>query len=524
MERVAAYACIALSAAFIAIDVAGGGLSPRRPDLVFELFARVLMLVLAFVAIRRTRGDPNLRLLLWAVILVSFDTYWQSTSRHFGGKPLEWVEMIVKYVAVGAGLGLLLRLCARFGDAPPSRLRSLLAGSALALGGVLAAVGIGHGVLYIGSCHYFVPGRDQCIVDDAALFALQAYLVVDALLRALIVVAAITGYVRSSAAYKQRTLLVAAASIVFALGTAIDFLGRLQLTYDTATMLQLADAIATLVFPLALLYAATQRRLFDVEYAVKLGVSYALAAAILTAMWKVTLIVAEVVLHSGALKFLVPASESPATRTWQGELPLELAVGVPFLLAWRPLEGWLEHHFDALIMPERTKRRGRLRAFIAQIPFIDSLVELEQTLQHALTRGISATFADIFWHDGKNGYGAYLSSRNPRPPYLHEDDPPVPKVVQGRPVCLKCRHATIPGAELALPMPVGGKTVGILVCGPPESRDVTRYAADEVADIKAFAATAAGALFALRANVKRPARVRAAAPVPRRRAKPKEAL
>ncbi|MBV9438496.1 MAG: hypothetical protein JOZ24_00740, partial [Candidatus Eremiobacteraeota bacterium] len=141
-ELLALGGCIALSAVLLVIDAKGGGWNPARPDLQIELVARGLMLVLALFAVTRTAGDRDTRLLIWAVVLVSLDAYWQTTYRHLGGRPLEWAEMIVKYVAVGTGLGVLLRLCAQFGDAPRMRFRALLHDWSFAIGGALTAVGL----------------------------------------------------------------------------------------------------------------------------------------------------------------------------------------------------------------------------------------------------------------------------------------------------------------------------------------------------------------------------------------------
>ena len=88
-RRLGVYLVIAISAGFVVVDTIGGGLTRNRPDLAIELVARVFMLVLAVLASLRTQGDRDLRLLLWAVICISLDVYWQNTYRHFGGKPLE---------------------------------------------------------------------------------------------------------------------------------------------------------------------------------------------------------------------------------------------------------------------------------------------------------------------------------------------------------------------------------------------------------------------------------------------------
>jgi hypothetical protein len=481
-RRLGVYSCVAISGGFIAVDALNGGLSRTRLDLGIELVARALMLVLAVLASSRTQGDRNLRLLMWGVIAISLDAYWQNTYRHFGGKPLEWLEMVVKYAGVGVGLGLLLRLCASFGDAPVGRLRAWLRDWSLAAAALVSLVGLWHGVVYIQSCFFFVHGTDQCIIGDQGVFALDAYLVGNALLRAAIVVAALIGYLRSSPEYRQRTLLIAFASIVFALGTIVHFLARLNLPYDAVLVLQIADAVTTLLFPLALLYAATRKRLFDVEYLVKRSVSYTLASLIVAGI----LIAVELFIHERLFGLL---------NIKENQL-LDYAVGIPFLLLWRPLEHRIGERVDHIILPERQRRHKRLRAVISRIPFVEDLVELEQLLRRALHDAVSATFADIFVHDGKDGYGAYLSSRDPQPAYLSDKQPPLPQLARRKHLCLGCSHDDIPDAELAVTMPVGGKPYGILLCGRPDRDEVDHFASDEIADISTFATMAASALFA----------------------------
>lgn len=492
-RRLGVYALVAVSAGFIVVDAIGGALSPSRLDLGIELAARVLMLALAVLAVVRTRGDRTLQLLMWGVICLSLDTYWQTTYRHWGKPPhpgggsLEWTEMIVKYVAIGLGLGLLLRVCASFGDATGGVARKWLRAGALPLGAALSLIGLWHGVAYIRTCFFFMHGTDTCIVGDSAIFALNAYLVADALLRAAIVVAAVIGYLRSSPEYRQRTLLVAFVSVVFALGTIIDFVARLNLPSAAITLLQLADAVTTLLFPLGLLYAATRKRLFDVEYVVKRSVSYTLASLIVACI----LTAVELFVHESLLTIF----------NIEENTLLKYAIGIPFLLLWRPLEHRIGKGVDHVILPERGKRRDRLHSVIARIPFVADLAELEQLLRHALGHAVSATFADIFVHDGKGGYGAYLSSRLPEPPYLHENQPPLPLLAHRKHLCLGCTHEAIPDAELALTMPVGGKPFGILLCGRPERDEVEHFASDEIQELSMFATVAASALYAHGVNL-----------------------
>jgi hypothetical protein len=494
-DQVAVFACAALSAAFVILDVRGGAFDAARPDLGIELVARVLMLVLALLAAVRMRNNPEARLLVWAVLFVSLDAYWQTTYKHVGGRPLEWTEMVVKYVAVGAGLGLLLRLCSRFGDAPPMRFRSFLHDWSLAIGAALAAIGLMHGIVYIQHCYYFDPATGECIADNATILSTRAYLIADAVVRLAIVAAAVIGYRYSTLQYKQRTMLVAYFSVWFALGTAIDFLARQPLPYFAVLLLQVGDAVTTLLFPLGLLYAATRKRLFDVEYVVKMTTSYSLSTLVVVLL----LAGVETLLHELWMKPFHP-EEQPSKESMLFLVAIEFFAGVSFVLCWKPFERWLEKVLDRT-MPERTERLERLRGLINKIPYVASLTELRKELREGLSAAVSAQFADIFLHDGKAGFGAYISNRAPEPLYLSESEPPLTEIARGGHVCLGCQDETVPKAELAVPMPVRGKPYGVLICGAP-LHEIVHFAHDEIEHLKEFAATAGSALFAFGAKLR----------------------
>jgi hypothetical protein len=432
---------------------------------------------------------------VWAVLFASLDAYWQTTYKHVGGRPLEWTEMVVKYVAVGAALGLLLRLCSHFGDAPPTRFRSFLHDWSYAIGAALAVIGLVHGVIYIQHCYYFDPGTGECIADDATRLWTRAYLIADAAVRLAIVAAAVIGYRRSTLEYKQRTMLVAYFSAWFALGTAIDFLARQPLPYFAVLLLQVGDAVTTLLFPLGLLYAATRRRLFDVEYVVKMTTSYSVSTLVVVLL----LAGVETLLHE---LWMSPfhAEEHPSKESTLSLVAIEFFAGVLFVLCWKPFEKWLESVLDRT-MPERTERLERLRGLINKIPYVATLTELRKELREGLSAAVSAQFADIFLHDGKAGFGAYLSNRAPEPLYLSENEPPLTEIVRGGHVCLGCRNETVPKAELAMPMPVRGKPYGVLICGAP-LHEIVHFAHDEIEHLKEFAATAGSALFAFGAKLR----------------------
>lgn len=501
LSRFAVYAPVALSAAFIVLDAAGGGVDSRRPDTGIELIGRVLMLIVAVLAARKTGGDRRLGLLLWGVVLLSFDTYWQTTYRNFGGKPLELIELVVKYLATGVGLGLLLRFCATFGDDSGDRFRRWIATWSLAIGSALAAVGLLHGVLYVQSCYFFSHG-DECIISQPAALALNAYLVADALVRLAIVVAAVRSYVCSSPDHSQRTLLVSAASFLFALGTFVDFVARLNLPYDAVLALQFFDAVTTVLFPLGLLYAATHRQLFDVEYVVKRSAVVTITTSCIVAAWAIAITAAELFFHHRALHGVVIAAHQLGEflkldvlrHVEEGQL--DYAVGIPFLLLWKPLESRLDKPVEQVVLrPERPRQRDRLRSLIDRIAFVSNRTELEHLLLKALRKGIRSTFADIFVRDEAGGFKAYLSSRDPQPAYLNETQPPIPRLARRKHICLKCRHEDLPNYELMVRMMAGGKYIGVLVCGPPSNGEIPHFAPDTIEEIELFASMAASALF-----------------------------
>jgi hypothetical protein len=508
-ERAAVFAFAAVSAAFVVVDTLGvrdAALdSAGRLDLGIELAARVLMLVLAVFAAVRTQSDPEVRLLVWAVLLVSLDTYWQTTWIHLGGRPLEWTEMVVKYVAVGLGLGLLLRLCSRFGDAPPMRFRSFLHDWSFAIGAALSAVGLLHGVLYIQHCHFFDSATALCVrdvLDRATPLSTNAYLTVDAVIRLAIVAAAVIGYQRSTLAYKQRTMLVAYFSVWFALGTAIDFLARQHLPDAALIFLQVGDAVTTLLFPLGLLYAATRKRLFDVEYVVKVTTSFSLSGVVVVLLIAGIETFLEELWRLSHEHWLTPLDRHPTVfeAVSYSVVTIQFCAGVSFVLVWRPCEKWLEKMLNRT-MPERTERIDRLRELIKKIPYITSLGELRKELHDGLTHAVSAKFADIFLHDGKAGFGAYLSNRVPEPLYLREDEPPLTKIARSGDVCLSCQDGKVPDAELAVHMPVRGRPYGVLICGAP-LHEIIHFARDEREHLKEFAAAAGSALFAFGAKLR----------------------
>jgi hypothetical protein len=96
----------------------------------------------------------------------------------------------------------------------------------------------------------------------------------------------------------------------------------------------------------------------------------------------------------------------------------------------------------------------------------------------------------------RNGDGAYVaiaSSRNPKPGPVRIEQ--LPRRLQAFHEAWLREGGCVPGACIALPMPVGGKLFGFLACGPkPEN---IAYTKDEVHEIFGIARETGAALFAL---------------------------
>ena len=482
--RLAAGGLIALS------FVLDGNDWSSRLDLELEFLSRASMLAVAAFALRATRGDACARLLVWGLIGVSFDLFWQT---NFDPGWSQWSAMTIKYVAVSAGLATLLRLTAVYGDGT-SRFRTVIAAAAPWFGLVLAITGLLHGSLWITQCRADCDPAEHPI-DALAITSYNGYLLLGAVLRAAMIAAAVAGIATASPRERQRLILVTVACVLFATGTLVNFSARLvpfegMPSRETRDVL---DAALTLAFPLVLWIAILRRRLFDVEYVVRRALVYGFV--ILAIGLSIT--VAEQILHYEIGKWgddtLIAEHVGPEAKD-RFEMLVEIGVGLALALLFKPLEEAATRRVEHAMAPEREKRLDVLREIAERIPLIASAPDLERRLLRSLERGTDARFVEAYVRDPDGGYAAALAAPGTA---LHLPGDAAATLARGKPLKGAAAQGLVPGAELALPMVIAGKLFGILVCG--SKRSEVSYAPDELRELTAIAREAGSSLFAFRA-------------------------
>lgn len=459
-----------------------------------QLIAHICMALVAAFAAFQTSGDPKTRLLIWGLIGVSLDLSWQTIEvDSVGSQALQWVEMTVKYVAVGTGLGLLTQLTTYFGDSDEP-LRRFIRRAAPFVAGVTIVVGLVHGALWITQCQL---SCDPTILGEwLELRSTQGYLLLDGLLRVMMIVAACVGVATASNLARQRLLLIAIACILFAAGTALDFLARLPLDGELVPMTtrHLIDGVTTLLFPLLLGIAILRRQLFDVEYAINRAVFY--SAAITLISYGLNLLDSSVHWALGttmdSLLGSLLGTEDAEKYNWA----VEIMVGLVVLIGFTRIEEPVLERARRIFAPGRERRIDALREFGEHILLIDTAHELQERLFQTIQRGTDAAFTDLFVHDKHDTYVPLASTRDPKPRPILAKEELVTLLGRGKPIKLKHENPVCPGAEIALPMHVGGKLFGFLLCGPKKTE--ISYAPDELRELETIARGAGASLLAFR--------------------------
>ncbi len=388
----------------------------------------------------------------------------------------------------------LLRLTAQFGDAP-SVWRARVRTAAPWLGAALAVAGLLHGVSWITQCQNDCAPADRPL-DALAITSYDAYLFLDAFVRALMIAAAIAGLVHASKSERQRLLLVAISCTLFAAGTIVNFSARL-LPLDAvfpSDWRHIIDAVSTLAFPILLWIAILKRRLFDVEYVLSRALVYSAVIATLGLSFVLT----EQLLHFFLGKWsyetvIIALLGEENAKHFDLEMIADVLVGIALTFAFKPLEELATDRAAHALAPEREKRIKLLTEFAEHLPLISDGAVLERRLVQTLERGTDAIFADVYTRDAHGAYIPTPTSAAAAPPI---GDEVASRLARGKPIVGAHARSMLMSAELALPMLVAGKLFGVIVCGPKRSE--VSYAPDEIKQLAAIAREAGAGLFALR--------------------------
>src|SRR5579872_6049908 len=412
LHRLGVIALAVLSVCFVARDLA---LDWNRGDLLAEGIARLLMTVLAVFCACVTKGNRNTRLLMWALLLLSFDVYWQTAYGHGG---VEWLAMAVKYLALPIGLMCLVRFCANFGDGDYRGLRARIYDWAPVAAIIVAGFGLARGVTWIHTFDQYVS-TGVFTGDRWSEYMYNGYLISDAALRFTTIVAAVTGLARSSEPYRSQLALIVCSCAVLALGTILDFAGRIPPAGSAwRTGLMYLDASTTLLFPIGLSVALFARQLFDVnvDYVLRRAMALTIATGVTIALFSL----ADALLKT----FIVPNVKGAfAGRDWIADA----SVGFVLVLFFQRLEKHSLEAIDEYVLPARKERLSRLRAIGEGLLQITSLNELFAfNLADRVKAAAGAQFVDVFL---RNPSGTYKPM-----PQLCNEGVPAPEIDRADPL------------------------------------------------------------------------------------------
>ena len=466
----------AISIAFTAADLAGmtrvglydETLGALRWDLPVELLARLLMVGLAVFCAAVTRGSRDTRLLMWALVLSSFDVFWQTSYGHGG---IEWAAMAVKYTGVPAGLMCLMRFCANFGEGDLRAARTTIYNAAPYAAAVLAAIGLSRGITHIQNCEMYHNGWVCLQNGPLVVGTYNAYIAGDVALRLACIAAAAIGVFCSAKKMRLQLALVALTCILLALGTVLDFTARFTpAAGGVQASFIYADALTVLFFPAGLTIALFARQLFDVD--VDPVLRRVLALTVATAAALLIFALSHALLHRFALVHLIgyAAGVRPDLGTWltHHEWAPDAIVGALLLMFFRLLEEPTLRFIDDFVLPDRKQRLERLRDIGERLFAFQELRELDEyNVARKVRAAAGCVFVDVFLGDGNGRYYPRpdMYTDAVRPHAIAAADPIVAQYLsKGARASLRQRTEWA-NADVAFPMLVGKQLYGFLACG-----------------------------------------------------------
>ncbi len=248
-------------------------------------------------------------------------------------------------------------------------------------------------------------------------------------------------------------------------------------SYATYLGFALAYSFVTLIAPLALTYAAVNRRLIDIGFALNRTLVFAIVSAIV--------IGAFVLSEWAASEWLVSASHTSSVVVG---MVVALALGV----SMRYIHKAADRFVDRVFFRKRHEDEEALRNFAHEASYItDPTVLLERSIE-IVRRHTDADSVAIFI---RGASGSYLQYATGRAAVSENDSGIVALRARGKPLDLHdSTNSALQGA-VAFPMIARGVLVGALVCGPKASGE--SFAPDEIDALLTLAQSVGVALHSL---------------------------
>ena len=236
-------------------------------------------------------------------------------------------------------------------------------------------------------------------------------------------------------------------------------------------------SIVTFLAPLALTYAALNRRLIDIGFVLNRTVVFGLVSTIVFGAF--------VLVEWAASEWLVNASHPTSVI-------VGMAVALALGLSLRYIHKYVDRFVDHVFFRKRHDDEAALRRFAHECSYItDASVLLERAARTVADH--TAGEATIVIRDGAAGY---VSASNGKRFSVDENDSGIVSLrAWNKPVDLHSLQDSALRGEFAFPMTSRGTLVGALICGA--KRDEEAYAPDETAALAALAHGVGSALEAL---------------------------
>lgn len=223
-------------------------------------------------------------------------------------------------------------------------------------------------------------------------------------------------------------------------------------------------------------YAAFRNRLVDVSFVVNRALVYAALTALLFGIFSVL----ELGLHQLAVG---------EKLSWA----LQAVAAMLLAVALSPVHRRVEHRIERLFFRKQRQAISAIRAFATECAFVE---QGERLLQMAVERLRPHCSGVAVYERGASGYLLRASRGRASPEILDVDDPAFVSLrAQRKEVDLRGLSSAAGGDGLVLPMSVGERVTGAVICHP---RDAEQFAPDERAALAEAARNLGMSLYLLR--------------------------
>jgi len=289
--------------------------------------------------------------------------------------------------------------------------------------------------------------RAPLIVDSASLQTVTSYAGFACCIAYLV-----RGWRSSSAAAQQRYALLLVATVAVIIAQSLDNLVGMDSRNDWFEVFHnIANSLLTGLIASGLFtYSILRHRVFDLGFAVNRTLVYGLVSAILLVAFG---------LVEWASDHFLPLGGREKNAV------VDAAVALAIFLTFHRLRDGVEHVIESLFFRAWRQKEAALKKFVAEAAYILKPEALEKAAIRALVRFADGAEAALYLRDDAGGYGRAEGRIDESPALIDEDDAVVVALRARREALGGEAVASLPGAELVLPMLNRAEVNGFVLVG-----------------------------------------------------------